>query len=982
MPSVTSARYGTSDRADATSADLRREFLAMFEFGTALDGPCRTTALLDQVLGPLAGLLIAKWAGYDESEREAIAAFNEEAFAPELPEALRLSAWDDSTRNHVGKVAETLRTMATRNGARRAATRYAVRVAPLVTHTAERSRPIYERLYTCVRQIDFGTVEGRMLAARLFDDVLRTVMAGQGKQAGEFATPKQVAALMLELVNPEPGDRVYDPCFGFGELLVGAARRLREAARTASPRVWSDIQQAGIFGIEINRISYAVGLCRILLAGIDRPGLELRDALERPLPRNRSGDGFDCIMAVPPWGMRISRAPAGQFPFASRNSESLFLQHVMASLRPGGRAVVALPEGPLFRRGPDQQMRKALLSDYSVDVVVSLPAGAFAPWTGIPVNLVVFRRNEPRSAVRFISIPPDTWKTAPEARRNYVRHERHSDSQGLGAGVHGPRDDGEFGGVADSDAGLVAGSGYFAGSGSGAGRDDGSGFGGGIGSGTGFSDGSGNGSGHGSDTGLRDGGGSGAGFEDETRFGHRTGLNAESDDGIGAGGGRVRPADLFRCVSDLSRRRHDVPAGELPFRVETWDVPVHKLALRDYELVARKSGSDALDAELDRLVAADPSLKIERLERVAEVRTGRSYPAHHTTRRRDASDAVACLIRAGDVKDTVDARDAAGDVTKDACVAEVLTPSLFLTGEGAAKLSERESLRPLDIVVTTSGTVGKVAFFPVLAAGFELDDMPASTSCVSSLRSKVAGLSMPMVVTKGVAVLRARGRLTPEYLAALLGSPAYRSWLSDNARGSTIQYLTIRTLRRLRIPVPPVPVQEAVLDELAGLRGDSMAVLARLLSGASNDPVTVWLETPLVARLASGSAGGNGSDSFGALVAAARALYSLVIRIEDRSDRMSSEIGDRRIGAWLGVARQVAMTLDGVAWVPRGAGGSQSSKSPCRGCTKLCACWTEPAVRSSIACVPSHGRWSSRRREKFAQCRSRSDSTSSWSLRR
>ena len=383
---------------------------------------------------------------------------------------------------------------------------------------------------------------------------------------------------------------------------------------------------------------------------------------------------------------------------------------------------------------------------------------------------------------------------------------------------------------------------------------------------------------------------------------------------------RTRSSELFRCVADLSRRRPGVPADALPFRVETWDVPVHKLAVRDYELAARKSGSDALDAELDRLVAVDPSLKTVRLERVAEVRTGRSFPMQLTTVRHDTPDAVAGLIRVGDVNDTVDAKDSVGDVTKDAWIAEVLKPSLFLTGEGMAKLDERAILRPLDTIVTTSGTVGKVAYFPVLVAGFDLDGTLAPASSMSNLRSKVAGLSMPMVITKGVAVLRARGAVTPEFLAALLRSPAYRSWLSGNARGTTIQHLTLRTLRRLPIPVPPVPVQKAVLDGLSGLRGDAMAVLARLLSGASNDPVTVWLETPLVARLASGSGGGNESDRFRALVAAARALYSLVIRIEVHSDRTSSEIGNRQIGGWLGVARQVAMTLDGVDSIPRGAG--------------------------------------------------------------
>ena len=63
----------------------------------------------DRILGPLAGLLIARWAGHDESEREAIAAFDEEVFSPELPEALGPSAWGDPTGNHAGQVAAALR---------------------------------------------------------------------------------------------------------------------------------------------------------------------------------------------------------------------------------------------------------------------------------------------------------------------------------------------------------------------------------------------------------------------------------------------------------------------------------------------------------------------------------------------------------------------------------------------------------------------------------------------------------------------------------------------------------------------------------------------------------------------------------------------------------------------------------------------------------------------------------------------------------
>ena len=913
MSSRSTVRFETSSRADAATARLRSELLDAFQTRTASDIPDRATTPLNHVLGLLAGLLIAKWAGHHESEREAIAAFNEEAFTPELPEALKLFAWNRPTEHHASDFAAALREMTARSVPGSAAACYVARVTPLVTHAAERSRQTYERLLAWVGQIDLGTPEGRALVSRLFDDALRTVMTTKGRLVGEFATPQHVAALMLELADPEPGHRVYDPCFGFGELLVGAARRLRAAARAASPRDWADVQHAAIFGVEINPLSYAVGLCRTLLAGIDGPGLELTDALERPVPRSRSADGFDRILATPPWGGRTARSSSGQFRFPSRNSETLFLQHVMANLRPGGKAVVALPEGSLFRLGSDRQVRKALVSEYSIDAVVSLPAGAFAPWTGIAASLVVFRRAARRSMVRFVGISPSAWRATTQPGDDGLRDVDDSERRGLEIIEYESPDGGESGRVARPGADFEQVSGFGGRAGSGAGFGDGSGFGYGHGSDAGFGDGSGSGFGGGV--------GSGAGFADGTGFGSGTAASAEFDDGAGHGNGRMARVELLRGVSDLVAYQPDLLSDRFLPGVDVWDVPIRDLAHRDYELVAKKSGSDVLDAEIERLVATDSSLRIERLGRVVDVFAGRSYQGRYTTKDRAANDATAGLIGAGDVKDIVDRRITVGDGPVPIEAAEVQTPALFLTGEGNTLVKEKEFLRPYDVVVSIIGSVGNVAVFPIPLTASDVAGGATPSSGDSHSIPDLNGLQLlPLVPASGVAVLRARGGVTPQYLAALLQSPVYRSWLSGHARGAAVQRLTLRTLRRLRIPVPPVPVQEAVLAERPRARGDAMAVLARLLSGVANDPVAVWLETPLVAQMASGTPDGTESDKFGALVAASEALRSLVVEAVHRSDRMSSETSNRRTTAWLGVAQQVVTALDGVASVPRGAG--------------------------------------------------------------
>ena len=907
MPMDASTHDGSPGLFDAVADWMRGELLAVLESETAPDARGGATTPADRVLGSLSGLLIAKWVAYDESEREAIAAFNEESFTPELPEALRLSAWDRPTEHHASEVAAALREMTADGSAGSAAACHVARVAPLVTQAIERAHRTYERLHGWVGRLDLGTSKGRTLAARLFDDVLRTVMTRQGNLVGEFVTPNQVATLMLDLADPQPGDRVYDPCFGFGELLVGAAHRLREAAQTEPPRVWAGIRQAGIFGIEINRLSHAVGLCRILLAGIDRSGLELGDALERPLPRSRSRGGFDCILAVPPWGRRVSRKPAVQFPFPSRHSETLFLQHVMANLRPGGRAVVALPEGPLYRLGPDRRMRKALLSDYSVDAVVSLPAGAFAPWTGIAVNLLVFRRAEPRSAVRFASITANAWKSALEAGGVGIPDVVENEDNDPGARGYG----------------FPGGEGFGDSSGSGVGIGAESRFGGVIESSAGTEDGSVLGRVAGPDAGSGDG--SDLGREETPSVG--------SDGGTRYGYGHVPPVGLLRGVPELIRHRHELSGKAFRSGVEVWDVAVRELGLRGYELVAGKPESKALDTEMERLVALDSSVAVERLECIAEVSRGAKYGRRVATRSRDAPDVLAGLLRAGDV------RDAVGGVLDTG----IQAPSLFLAEMDAERVDDKHILRSLDVIVTTSGIVGRVAFIPPSITRIEvvgtstvsnqapadateptteaeMEDTPAPADGGHSYLLGIGGLFMPVVATDSVAVIRAREHVTPAFLAALLRSPVYRNWLSSHARGSGTRTLPVRTLRGLRVPLPPLQVQDAVLDELARSGGDAMAVLLRLLSRAASEPVAVWLETPAAARLASWAATSDPDQLFSTLVAATKALQALMDRMSRRPAPASSESDDPWLGAWLDIAREVAAVLGGIESIPRGTG--------------------------------------------------------------
>ena len=236
-------------------------------------------------------------------------------------------------------------------------------LATVVEDLLRESPAVVEALVRWVRNFDLGNIPGRQAAG---DALAALVEEATGKDttAGDFTTPQPVVEMMVDLLDPGPGDSIYDPCFGNGGLLTTAARRL---------------QQPSVFGVEIAPHAYCVGLARVLLTGIEEPRLELANALHPPSENEHSPQQFDCILAVPPWGGHVRPGIAKGFPVPTANYEMLFLQHVMVSLRRRGRAVVALPDAALFQTGTDQEVRKKLLTEFHVEGVVSLPPGAFHP---------------------------------------------------------------------------------------------------------------------------------------------------------------------------------------------------------------------------------------------------------------------------------------------------------------------------------------------------------------------------------------------------------------------------------------------------------------------------------------------------------------------------------------------------------------------------------------------------------------------------
>lgn len=244
-----------------------------------------------------------------------------------------------------------------------------------------------------VNKLHFSSETDVIVLSEIYEDLLKRVAADSAGYAGEFYTQRHIIRAMVEVVQPRPNDRVYDPCFGTAGFLGEAADYVRRHNSLSAKQL--DAQQHKTFyGLELKPLTYLLGSMNMILHGIEGASLELGNTLEVHSQNVAEKDKYKVILANPPYGGKMAQELQTNFRVRSGATECLFLQHIMANLAKGGRAAVVIPEGVLFRGGPDQKVRKELLEQFKVHTILSLPAGCFLPYTGVKTNVIFFERPE------------------------------------------------------------------------------------------------------------------------------------------------------------------------------------------------------------------------------------------------------------------------------------------------------------------------------------------------------------------------------------------------------------------------------------------------------------------------------------------------------------------------------------------------------------------------------------------------------------
>lgn len=283
---------------------------------------------------------------------------------------------------------------------------------------------------------EFDAIDFRKLGPDIKGDVFEYLLThhlGQSKLNGQFRTPRQIRAFMVQMVDPDLGDTVYDPACGtagflidvvdhilarysedpketpiYGEDWLDKRGQTLDEARKEIPDLqtyrkgpgeripdWGRLE-ASIYGTDVSRQMMRISVMNLVLHGIARARLKRANVLSEMsgLTEDDLNRRYAVILSNPPFAGQLPRESIRRdLPTKAKKSEFLFLALMLRSLAPGGRCAVVVPEGALFgSTKAHKDLREKLVREFEILAVVSLPAGVFKPYASVKTSILVFRR--------------------------------------------------------------------------------------------------------------------------------------------------------------------------------------------------------------------------------------------------------------------------------------------------------------------------------------------------------------------------------------------------------------------------------------------------------------------------------------------------------------------------------------------------------------------------------------------------------------
>ena len=259
-----------------------------------------------------------------------------------------------------------------------------------------------------VDELRFRSQEEKHELSHLYETKIKN-MGNAGRNGGEYYTPRPLIRAMIDVVQPQIGETIYDGAAGSAGFMCEAYDYLRQGGRDKKKLSTKDLktlQEKTFYAKEKKSLAYVIGIMNMILHGIEAPNIVHTNTLGENLQDITPSNQHDVILANPPFGGKERKELQQNFPIKTGETAFLFLQHFMKTLKPGGRAAVVIKN--TFLSNTDNAavaLRKELLEHHNLHTVLDCPAKTFLG-AGVKTVVLFFTKGEPTQKVWYYQLDP------------------------------------------------------------------------------------------------------------------------------------------------------------------------------------------------------------------------------------------------------------------------------------------------------------------------------------------------------------------------------------------------------------------------------------------------------------------------------------------------------------------------------------------------------------------------------------------------
>jgi type I restriction enzyme M protein len=279
------------------------------------------------------------------------------------------------------------------------------KIGEIFSEVANRFRSGYSLrdVLQIVDTLSFGSSEAKHELSDLYETRIKR-MGNAGRNGGEYYTPRPLIRAMIQVLQPQIGETIYDGACGSAGFLCEAWEHLRRADLSAKD--WDTLQRKTFYGQEKKSLAYVLGVMNMILHGIDAPNIRHANTLSENVMDIQQKDRHDIVLANPPFGGGERPEVQQNFPIRSSETAYLFLQHFIRKLKAGGRAAIVIKN--TFLSNTDNasvELRRELLASCNLHTVLDCPGGTFQG-AGVKTVVLFFEKGAPTRKTWYYQLDP------------------------------------------------------------------------------------------------------------------------------------------------------------------------------------------------------------------------------------------------------------------------------------------------------------------------------------------------------------------------------------------------------------------------------------------------------------------------------------------------------------------------------------------------------------------------------------------------